>query len=270
MQFDLHTHTSLSDGSLDPAELLELASENGVDAIAVTDHDTVDAYHGLVEPTNIELIPGIELSTSWRGIGIHVVGLNIDLRNASLADGIRRQQAARVERAQTIAERLEKIGADPLYARVMERSGGRPGRPDFAAELVESGFVRDTKTAFRRYLGAGKPGDVRQHWASLDEVCQWITDAGGIAVLAHPAKYRLTRTRLAALVKDFIAAGGRAIEVSCGSQDPALTARLARLAEESGLLASCGSDFHHPSMQWSRPGGFSPLPKNVTPVWSAW
>ena len=272
MVYDLHTHTNCSDGSLSPEALLSFAAECGVDVLAITDHDSAEAH--LRESTraesDIEVITGIEWSTSWRGVGIHVVGLHLDVRHASVRDGVARQQAARVLRAETIAARLEKAGAGDLLNSVMARSNGQPGRPHFAQELVDRGIVKDVKTAFGRYLGAGKPGDVKQFWAPMVDVCAWVRDAGGVAVLAHPYKYRLTQTRLKALVADFIACGGRGMEVVCGSQDTGVTARLGRLAADSGLLASCGSDFHHPSQQWSRPGRFASLPSGTTPVWTAW
>lgn len=272
MLYDLHTHTNCSDGSLAPDELLSLAAEGGVDVLAITDHDTAEAHlrPSLPALSGMEIITGIEWSTSWRGVGVHVLGLNVDVRHPAVRDGVAQQQAARVRRAETIAVRLEKAGAGDLLDAVVARSNGRVSRPHFAQELVERGVVKDVKTAFRRYLGAGKPGDVKQFWAPMADVCAWVRDAGGIAVLAHPDKYRLTRTRLKALVADFIACGGRGMEVVCGSQDPGVTARLGRLAVDSGLLASCGSDFHHPSQPWSRPGRFASLPSDTTPVWTAW
>lgn len=272
MIYDLHSHSNVSDGSLAPAQLLCHAAACGVDVLAITDHDTLDAYETLNDHlAGVQLVTGIELSTSWNRIGVHIVGLNIDPANAILQDGVARQKRIRFERARTIAERLQKCGiADPFDAVVEISGGGYIGRPHFAEHLVAAGIVKDTKTAFRKYLGAGKPGDVKHGWASMDEVVQWITSAGGTAVLAHPAKYGLTKSRTRALAKDFRQSGGRAIEVVCGPQQDATTTYLARLANELDLAASCGSDFHNPGFAWSRPGGFEPLPTDVRPVWETW
>jgi predicted metal-dependent phosphoesterase TrpH len=268
--YDLHLHTSASDGALDPATLLAHADDCGVDAVAITDHDTLAAYDNL-DPGRLQLIPGIELSTNWRQTGIHVVGLGIDPANSTLRRGVARQQSAREERAATIAARLQRIGIpDPLPAVREAAVNGFIGRPQFAAHLVNTGVVRDVKRAYSKYLGSGKPGDVRSGWASLDEVLCWVKAAGGVPVLAHPAKYGLTKSKTRNLVREFTAAGGEALEVVCGPQTHATTCWLATLANEFALSASCGSDFHSPEQTWSRPGGFPPLPDNVSPVWQSW
>ncbi|MGI9224480.1 MAG: PHP domain-containing protein [Woeseiaceae bacterium] len=272
MIYDLHSHSNASDGALAPAHLLCHAADCGVDVLAITDHDTLDAYKSLHEHLpDVRLVTGIELSTSWNRIGVHIVGLNIDPANAILQDGVARQKRTRLERACTIAERLRRCGIPDCFDAVVGIAGsGYIGRPHFAQHLVAEGIVKDTKTAFRKYLGAGKPGDVRHGWAALDEVVHWIKAAGGTAVLAHPAKYGLTKTRTRALAKDFRQCGGRAIEVVCGRQQDSVTTYLAELANELDLDASCGSDFHDPGFTWSRPGGFEPLPAGVRPVWEAW
>lgn len=272
MIYDLHSHSNASDGALAPAQLLCHAANCGVDVLAITDHDTLGAYESLGDHSPaVTLVTGIELSTSWNRIGVHIVGLNIDPANAMLQNGVARQKRTRFERARTIAERLRKCGIpDPFDAVVEIAGGGYIGRPHFAEHLVAEGIVKDARTAFRKYLGAGKPGDVRDSWASMDEVMQWIIAAGGTAVLAHPAKYGLTKSKTRALAKDFRRSGGRAIEVVCGPQQGAMTNYLARLANELDLDASCGSDFHDPGLAWSRPGGFEPLPAGVRPVWETW
>ena len=270
--FDLHSHTRASDGSLEPAALLVHAAECGVDALAITDHDTLAAFeridHSAAGP---RLIPGIEFSTTWRNCGVHIVGLNIDPACSKLRAGVASQQQSRSERAHLIARRLRSRGLPEMLDDVLEIAGGDPvGRPHFADYLVRIGIAKDIKQAFRKYLGPGKPGDVRQCWASLPDVVRWIVMAGGTAVLAHPAKYRLTKTKLRALVADFRSAGGTAIEVVCGPQAPNTTVHLAQLSRDFGLAASCGSDFHHGGNRWSRPGGFPPLPDDVQPVWTTW
>ena len=273
MIYDLHTHTTASDGSLSPLALLAHASECGVDVLSITDHDTVTAYEqlGAVPAGSPELVPGIELSTTWAGRGIHVVGLNIDPANDVLRAGITMQQAARTARAETIASRLEKLGFGHAGSEVAAMAGDAGvGRPHFARYLVDNGHVKDVATAFRKYLGDGKPGDVRSGWASMDDVIRWIRAAGGTAVLAHPAKYRLTRTKLCALIEDFKSAGGVAIEVVSGQQEAGVTRRLGVLAADYGLAASSGSDFHPRSSTWSAPGRFSRMPEALRPVWDLW
>lgn len=273
MNYDLHTHTDASDGSLSPRALVMHAAECGVDVLSITDHDTVAAYEqlGALPPGSPAIVPGIELSTTWAGRGVHVVGLNIDPANRALHAGIAAQQAARATRAATIARRLEKLGFGNALANVTEAAGtAGVGRPHFARYLVDNGHVKDIATAFRKYLGDGRPGDVRSGWASLDEVVHWIRAAGGTAVLAHPAKYRLTRTKLCAMLEDFIAVGGVALEVVAGEQDPGVTRRMAMLANDYGLAASIGSDFHHPSSAWSAPGRFAAMPDSLRPVWDLW
>lgn len=273
MIFDLHTHSDASDGSLTSSELLSLAAENNVDVLSITDHDTVSGYDRITDDSagTITLIAGIELSTIWSGRGIHVVGLNIDPASSKLCHGIERQQSARLARAKTIAQRLTKLGIDDSFDAVQILANGSGiGRPHFARHLVNIGMVKDVATAFRKYLGAGKLGDVNAGWASLDEVVSWVDSAGGIAVLAHPAKYNLTTTKLRLLLDDFVAAGGRAIEVVSGQQDPSVTHRIASLAKDFGLAASSGSDFHHPGLTWSAPGRFAELPGDIPKVWDWW
>ena len=272
MIYDLHSHSSASDGALDPPTLLAHAAECGVDALAITDHDTLRAYEQLERGTTaIHLIVGVELSTTWRGIGVHVVGLNVDPASQSLRDGVERQRRSRLDRARTIAARLQAHGVtDCLPAVQRIADSDYIGRPHFAKYLVDAGFARDTRDAFRKYLGAGKTGDVKHGWAPMEDTVAWIRSAGGTAVLAHPAKYGLTKTRLRSMARDFKDAGGEAIEVVCGPQSAKTTSHLARLANALDLSASCGSDFHSPEFSWSRPGGFPELPGDVRPVWDLW
>lgn len=268
--FDLHTHTTASDGSLVPAELLERAVERGLEAIAITDHDTMAGYVDLAVPAGLRLIPGIELSTCWHRTGVHVLGLNVDPASAALAAAVESQGQARWERAERIAEKLRPMcGEDPMPM-VSELSGNDcVGRPHFARYLVAAGIVPDEGTAFQRYLGAGKIGDVRQQWASMEQVIDWIRGAGGIAVLAHPSKYGFTASRLRRLVADFQSLGGQGLEVISGQQNADVTRFLGRLCKETSMLASNGSDFHRPDVPWSELGAFPALPRSVRPVWEA-
>ena len=270
--FDLHTHTTASDGALTPAELIQFAAGQNVDCLAITDHDTLHGYEQLdfQKIAGLKLVVGLELSTSWQGHGIHIIGLNVDRSNATLKNGITSQQDARKSRAATIAMRLQKTGIDDPLPAVLKIAGKSIiGRPHFAQHLVDIGHAKDISSAFRKTLGNGKMGDVKQCWEALPEIVAWIRAAGGTAVLAHPAKYGMTWTKLGALIEDFAGAGGQAIEVVSGSQEQKITKKLARLSNEFELAASCGSDFHQAS-SWSAPGKFPPLPDSVTKVWDLW
>lgn len=273
MKIDLHTHSTASDGTLAPHQLLMRAVEQNVTAISVTDHDTIDAYAQLSNSSHhaVTVIPGIEFSTTWAGRNIHVLGLNVDLRCSDLLDGITLQQRARNDRAQRIAEKLSVIGVSDLYEKARSVANGATiGRPHFAHVLVDEGIVTCTKQAYKKHLGNGKRGDVRQFWADLASIICWIRAAGGTAVLAHPGHYNLTRTKLYKLGADFVAAGGQAIEVCNGLQTASITSRLADLCESLQLSASCGSDFHHAGLSWSELGRYTGLPAQCTPVWDTW
>ena len=267
MTIDLHCHTTLSDGKLTPRELVSYALDNGVTTLSITDHDTVEAYDGL-DAGRLHIIPGIELSSQWRNTGIHIVGLNIDLHSTALQEAIKRQKQARRNRAESIAGKLEKQGImNTLEGAARIAGNDNIGRPHFARYLVESGACKDTSDAFSRYLGTGKSGNVDKFWPELPEVVEWILSANGIAVLAHPLTYKLTRTKLSALVDDFINAGGRAMEVVSGKQLAKHTRDLANICRQKNLLASCGSDFHQPEQSWADLGRFPPLPRECSPVW---
>lgn len=270
---DLHTHTTASDGSLAPLALIERAADCGVTHLSITDHDTMAGYAGLPPPDELPLVlvPGIELSAVWRTTGVHVVGLGVDPADESLALRVIEQRERRLERARRIADRLARRGVAVPLGEILEEAGdGMVGRPNFAASLVRHGHVRDVAAAFRRYLGNGKAGDVRTEWPPMRDAVAWIRAAGGIPVLAHPARYGLTWQRLRALVHSFREAGGRAIEVVSGHQDALTTARLASIADDARLAASCGSDFHSPGRPWADLGRHAALPPGVRPVWELW
>ena len=271
MIFDLHSHTLCSDGVLSPNELINRAVEKNVDVLSITDHDTLGAYCDLeLQHKKIGLIPGIELSTEWQNTGIHVLGLNVEIDSAAMKTAVRLQSESRRQRAIQIGDRLEKKGFEGAFEGASKlTTGAYVGRPHFARFLVESGQVESIGKAFKKYLGDGKAGDIRHHWADLSRVIEWIRDASGIAVLAHPLKYKLTRTRLKRLLDDFVAAGGRGMEVVSGQQSHQQTSDMARLCEQYGLLASCGSDFHMPGKPWAELGFFPYLPRYVKPVWES-
>lgn len=269
MIYDLHSHTTFSDGVLTPQELILRAIEKHVDVLAITDHDTVDAYqempfvHG-----KLQLCAGIEFSTQWENTGIHVLGLNIDPDSDAIRAGAKFQTDARLERARVIGEKLAKKGIEDAYSGARNLSiGGYIGRPHFAQYIIDIGKAKNMQAAFKQYLGAGKVGDVKQTWADLPQIIRWIRDANGIAVLAHPLKYKLTSTKLKRLLDSFIQAGGQGMEVVSGQQIRQQTTHMAQVCEQKNLLASCGSDFHMPRKHWAELGVFASLPANVTPVW---
>ncbi|WP_018416625.1 PHP domain-containing protein [Teredinibacter turnerae] len=272
--YDLHSHSSHSDGVLSPVDLVMRAKSKQVDVLALTDHDTVSGLEAAAKQATIEgidLIPGIELSSQWNGCGVHIVGLALDLGlpdiHAAVADVQRRRQ----QRAETIAEKLAKAGIPGALAGASAIAGGETlGRPHFARHLVREGHVSNVNQAFKRYLGAGKPCDVKNVWPSVEEVVHWVLSAGGTPVLAHPAKYKMTRTKLCRLVDCFTASGGLALEVVNGRQAVGMADNLARIATQYGLAASIGSDFHLPDQPWQELGCSGSLPAQVRPVWELW
>lgn len=269
MPVDLHCHTTASDGALAPQAVIDLACANGVDMLSITDHDAIDAYTGLQVPTQLTLVPGIEFSTAHAHTGIHVLGLQVDFAHPALVQAIAQQGQARALRAHLIAERLARRGLADAYAGALRHAGdGVIGRPHFAAWLVEIRAASSLDQAFRKYLG--REGGFIEGWAAMPDLVAAIRAAGGIAVLAHPAKYRLTRARLERLVQAFVDAGGGAIEVISGLQRPDITRDLAALAARFTLKASLGSDFHQPGQSWAALGRLAALPADCVPVWEDW
>jgi predicted metal-dependent phosphoesterase TrpH len=269
--FDLHCHTHFSDGLLSPEAVIARAKERGVAVLAITDHDTIAAL-GIAQKAamdvGITLITGIEFSSQWGKGGVHIVGLGVDVNSPALIAAVEFQEQARNSRAQAIADRLSKAGFPGALLGAEEIAGNATlGRPHFAQYLVAVGAVKNINAAFKKYLGTGKPADVKYQWPLMEQVIGWIHAAGGVAVLAHPAKYELTRTKMCALVDSFEAAGGDAIEVISGLQPAALTEDLLRIANARSLHASCGSDFHFPDQIWQELGSFGKLPAHAKPVW---
>ena len=273
MNIDFHCHTTASDGSLSPLDLLHLALERDIDMLSITDHDTLDAYRQLDQTASkIQIIPGIELSSQWKKRGVHIVGLNIGLSSPSILEAVERQSNSRRERAEIIADKLERLGFTDCLAGALSFASGpnQIGRPHFGKHLVAIGAVSNIQQAFKRYLGAGKTGDIKDQWATPQQVISWIRDSGGVAVLAHPTKYKLTRSKLTELLTDFKAAGGEGLEVISGAQVPSVTRDMARLCRDFEFEASCGSDFHAPNQQWAALGRVAPLPDYCTPLWHRW
>lgn len=273
--YDLHCHTTHSDGSLTPPQLLARAIEHGVSTLAITDHDVIsgvrEAKELCAKGADIQLVNGVELSCVWSKVTIHVVGLNFDLDHSVMAQALASQQQARSQRAELIGQRLARAGFAGCYEGALAIAGqAQLGRPHFAQYLVEQGLVASHQQAFKRYLGAGKTGDVKATWPELATVVRWITGSGGVAVLAHPLHYKMTATKLRALIADFKTAGGQGIEVISGRQESEKTRYIASLAARFELLASQGSDFHRPGSPWSELGVCEELPSGMTPVWSLW
>lgn len=273
---DLHCHSRCSDGALSPADLVARAAEAGVQVLALTDHDSVAGVEEAREAASghgLQLLPALELSTSWKGISIHVVGLGVDIHEAGLVAGLARQAGARGERGRAIAERLEKHRVPGAWEGALALAGNEPdrvSRTHFAQWLLEQGKVGSMQGAFDKYLGNGKPADVPMPWLDLPDAIALIRSAGGTAVLAHPGRYPLSRTKLRTLLGLFADAGGEAMEVATATEKPDMIRYLAQLSGQFGLEASQGSDFHGPHMPWIQLGRFPVLPAECRPVWHRW
>lgn len=272
MTIDLHSHSDRSDGALSPTGLVQRAGQRGVSVLALTDHDTLDGLEAAARAARdcgIRLITGVEISVTWGGRTLHVVGLGVDPSDPILRAGLAKVRSGRMQRARAISARLRAIGIDGTMdaALALAANPEMVSRTHFARHLVASGHCKDMGSAFRRYLGDGKPAHVRHSWAGLAEAIQWIVGAGGVAVLAHPGRYGLRRARQRALFEEFRSLGGLAVEVVTGSHSADQTQLAAQLATECGLLASCGSDFHSAEESWLDIGQLAPLPAPCMPLW---
>jgi predicted metal-dependent phosphoesterase TrpH len=270
--FDLHCHSTASDGVLSPRELVLRAAAQGVQVLALTDHDEV---RGILEAEatarelGLGFVPGVEISVSWGGRTVHIVGLYIDPTDAGLLNGLRANRSGRVERARLMGESLAKIGIAGAYEGAVARATNTElvSRTHFARFLVEQGVVKDLKTVFKRFLIKGKPGYVPHQWASMVAAIGWIRAAGGVAVLAHPGRYDMGRSKMDLLMAEFKAAGGEAVEVVTASHTPDQVPVYARYAREYDLMASCGSDFHAPGEGGRELGRMPVMPDGCRPVW---
>ncbi len=269
---DLHLHSTASDGMLAPAALVAHVADCGVRLMALTDHDTVAGVNAAAiaaASCGIGFVAGIELSVSWRGRSLHVLGLAIDPHSPRLTAGIGVQRTLRDERAERIAERLQKAGApgrevlDGIRA-----AGSMPTRTHFARSLVTLGAAKDMGAAFDRWLGRGKPGHVSTAWPELADATSWITAAGGKAVIAHPMRYPLSVGARRDLCAEFKTAGGVGLEVITGGGTVRDREQAISLAVRFGLEGSAGSDFHDPSIPWNPPGRLAKLPASIRPVWT--
>lgn len=270
--FDLHTHSTASDGVLRPAALVERAAARGVRVLALTDHDTTAGIPEAREAAqcgDLHLVAGIELSVTWHGGLLHVLGLGIDPENAVLGAATARLAGLRETRAAAIAERLQRAGVTgALEGARRWAAQGQITRTHFARFLVEAGVVPSVNHAFKRYLGRGRSAHVTVEWASLEDALGWIRAAGGIAVLAHPLAYRLSGARMRRLLSAFAVMGGTGIEVVCGGYSADMQRTCAQWAIKHGLRGSVGSDFHTPETPWNELGRLAPLPPSLQPVWT--
>ena len=269
---DLHCHSVVSDGTLTPEALAARARANGVDLWSLTDHDEVGGQQRAAAAARLQglaYLTGAEISITFAHTTVHIVGLGFDADNEPLVQGLVRTRGGRGERAQEMSAQLAQVGIPGAYEGAL-RYVGNPeliSRTHFARFLVEAGVCRDTSEVFRKYLIEGKPGFVPHRWASLGDAVRWITGAGGIAVIAHPARYRLSANEEFALFSEFKQHGGQAVEVVTGSHSAAEAVTYAGMAQEFGFAASRGSDFHSPDESHTDLGMLPPLPGNLTPVW---
>lgn len=270
---DLHCHSVVSDGTLTPEQLAARAGANGVELWALTDHDEVGGQAralAAAHANGMKYLTGVEISITFAGETVHIVGLGFDADDARMVQGLERTRGGRNERAHEMAESLARVGIKGSYEGALKYAGNPEmiSRTHFARFLVESGVCRDTHEVFRRYLTEGKPGFVPHRWATLADAVLWIVQAGGMAVIAHPGRYHFSPTEEYALFSEFKAHGGRAVEVVTGSHTPAEYQRYGEMAHEFGLAASRGSDFHSPGESRIDLGALPALPGDLTPVWT--
>ena len=272
--YDLHNHSTASDGTLSPTELVEQAAAAGVRVLALTDHDTtegVDEARQAAARLGIGLIPGVEISVTWQAQTIHVLGLNLDTGNHRLQQGLAGLRGFRSRRAERIGDGLAEAGIPDAYEGAREfADGGLISRTHFARYLVKLGLAADERQVFKHYLVKGKPGHVAGQWAELADAVDWIHQAGGQAVIAHPARYRMTRAKLRRLLQEFVALEGEGIEVVSGSHSRDDYYVMAKHAQDFGLCASAGSDFHSPEYPWITLGKLPQLPNGCRPIWQNW
>lgn len=272
MNADLHCHSVVSDGTLTPEALAQRAAANGVELWALTDHDEIggqDRAAAAAHANGMRYLTGTEISVTFIGKTVHIVGLGFDAHDERMARGLLQTRGGRCERAQEMSNQLEKVGIHGAYAGAL-RYAGNPeliSRTHFARYLVETGVCHETNDVFRKYLTEGKPGFVEHHWASLKDAVHWITQAKGVAVIAHPARYRFSANEEFALFTEFKSHGGQGVEVVTGSHAPSEYLTYAEMAREFGLAASRGSDFHSPDESRTDLGTLPPLPSGLTPVW---
>ena len=274
MNADLHCHSNVSDGTLSPEDVAERASRNGVELWALTDHDEIGGQrraHEAAARLGMGYLPGVEISVTFVNKTVHIVGLGFDPEEPAIVQGLAETRGGRERRARDMAADLQRVGIEGAFEGALKYVGNPDliSRTHFARYLVELGICPDPHEVFKRYLTEGKPGYVEHRWATLSDAVQWITGAGGLAVIAHPGRYDFTPNEEFALFTEFKRLGGQGVEVVTGSHTVAEYAKYADMAGEFGLLASRGSDFHDPAESHTDLGTLPGLPGHVTPVWEA-
>lgn len=271
---DLHSHSYYSDGGLSPVELINRAHEKGVQILALTDHDETKGLHEArtqAELVGLDLINGVEISVSWNGKTIHIVGLGIDPNNSELQQGLQLVREERIRRARKIAQKLHKCGIENVWEEIVEKVGFEAvTRTHIAAYLVEKGHARDMQQAFKRFLARKGKAFVNGHWMALEKSVKLIREAGGQAVIAHPVRYRMSRMKLEEMVQAFKEYGGAGIEVVTSRYSPHEKAAMASIARRFNLLASVGSDFHFPGSPFVELGHRLDLPTETRGIWEEW
>ncbi|WP_326941743.1 3',5'-nucleoside bisphosphate phosphatase [Actimicrobium sp. GrIS 1.19] len=275
MNFDLHCHSTISDGLLGPAAVAARAKANGVDVWALTDHDEVSgiaAARAAARALDLQYVAGVEISITWGGETVHIIGLQIDETNQQLVDGLDSTRSGREQRAHEMARQLAQVGIPDAFAGALKFVGNPDliSRTHFARYIIELGICSDVASVFSKYLIEGKPGYVPHRWATLKQAVEWIRGAGGIAVVAHPGRYHFSELQRNAMLDEFIQLGGAGIEVVTGSHTVDQYDEYARVAKHFGLRGSRGSDFHGPGESRVDLGELPPLPPSVTPVWVDW
>jgi len=270
--FDFHCHSTVSDGLLSPGEVARRAAENGVDLWALTDHDDLGgltAARAAAVEAGMGFVGGVEISIEWQGVPIHIVGLGFDAADPTLGAGLDELRNGRIERAKRMGAALNAIGIPGAYegALCFVTNPSLVSRAHFARYLVSIGIARDLPGVFQHYLSPGKPGYVDHRWATLAEAVGWIRGAGGVAVVAHPGRYKMSGGNMRKFLDDFKDLGGQGIEVTCGSHSPDHVLHFARLARSYALHASRGSDFHGPQDGYTDLGKLPSLPEDLKPVW---
>lgn len=273
--YDLHCHSNRSDGILAPAEVAARAHANGVDVLALTDHDEVSGVAEVMQAgqsLGLHVVPGVEISVTFAGVTVHIVGLNFDPTNADLLAGLTATRLGRTSRAVEMGKRLESMGMPGAYEGALQFVSNPQmiGRTHFARYLVQAGFCPDVQTVFTKYLGDDRAGQVAVQWATLEQAVSWINGAGGQAVIAHPGRYKFRPNQFSALFDTFIELGGVGIEVTTGSHTSDEARRYADVARRYGFLASRGSDFHSPTESRIDLGRLPFLPSDLKPVWHDW
>jgi predicted metal-dependent phosphoesterase TrpH len=269
---DLHCHSVVSDGTLMPEQLAERAKANGVELWSLTDHDEIGGQEraaAAARAQGMRYLTGVEISVTFAGETVHIIGLGFDAQDARMQQGLADTRDGRGPRARDMAEGLAQVGIKGAYEGALQFVGNPAliSRTHFARFLVESGHCKDTSEVFRKYLTEGKPGYVPHRWATLKDAVAWITQTGGVAVIAHPGRYKFTANEEYALFSEFKAHGGRGVEVVTGSHSAAEYVEYAAMARDFGLAASRGSDFHSPGESHTDLGALPYLPGDLTPVW---